>query len=663
MRIKKYRYLACDFETTVFDEQDSTEVWAAASVELGGEDVQIFHSLEDQFKYFISLNTNIIAYYHNLKFDGNFWLSYFLNNKKMKPACNYYGSGLSDFKFKKDKEMKNNEYKFSISSMGQWYSIIIKVKNHFIEIRDSLKLLPFSLKQLGESFKTKHRKLTMEYKGYRFAGCDITDKEKEYLANDVLVLKEALEIMFNDGHKSLTIGSCCLTEFKNSIGKKYYDQLFPNMYMFLINPLLYDVENADEYIRKSYKGGFCYVVEGKKEKIYKNGLTFDVNSLYPSVMHSVSVNRYPIGKPTFWKGDCIPEAALDEHKYFFVRIKTRFYIKKDKIPFIQIKGDFRYKATECLKTSDLYDKKTGEYYSHYIDFDGTEKLNRVELTLTQTDFELFIEHYDAKDFEILDGCYFSSRKGIFDEYINKYAEIKKKSKGAIRQIAKLFLNNLYGKLAASTRNNFKGCYLKDDGSIGFYNCDSDDKTPGYIPCGSAITSYARNFTIRAAQKNYYGENKPGFIYADTDSIHLDLPVEKVKGIEIDPVEFCKWKCETSWDFGFFTRQKTYIEHVIQEDFNAVEPYYNIKCAGMPKNCKQLFNLSLQGYIYDEYNKLDEKFIKEKDYILSLTDEQREFLKEKHTIKDFKKGFKVPGKLRPKVIKGGVILVDCPYEMR
>lgn len=62
------------------------------------------------------------------------------------------------------------------------------------------------------------------------------------------------------------------------------------------------------------------------------------------------------------------------------------------------------------------------------------------------------------------------------------------------------MNNLYGKLAASDDSSFKIAYIKDNGSLGFKPIKENKKQPGYIPCGSAITSYARNFTIRAAQK-------------------------------------------------------------------------------------------------------------------------------------------------------------------
>ena len=49
--------------------------------------------------------------------------------------------------------------------------------------------------------------------------------------------------------------------------------------------------------------------------------------------------------------------------------------------------------------------------------------------------------------------------------------------------------------------------------------------------------------------------------------------------------------------------------------------------------------------------------------LSYTDEEREFIKVKRELTDFKVGLKVPGKLRPKRIRGGVLLVETPYEMR
>lgn len=649
MKTPKARYFVGDFETTVYKGQTDTEVWASACVELFTDDVVIHHSIAETFDYFKSLDSNIIVYYHNLKFDGSFWLSYLLVNEGFTQAIeNDNGYGHPDFIERK--YMKNNTLSYSISGMGQWYRIIVKVNGRFIEFRDSLKLLPFSVKRIGNSFATKHKKLDMEYEGFRYAGCQITDEEKEYIANDVLVVKEALEIMFTEGHKKLTIGSCCLSEYRKTIGGKFYEKLFPDLTAIELDPAIYGTSNADAYIRNSYHGGWCYVVKGKEQQMKYNGTTADVNSLYPSMMSSESGNSYPVGEPTFWKGDYIPDEALAPFNFYFVRFTTKFYIKPNKLPFIQLKNSLMYKVTEMLETSDIWSEQDNCYYDKYIGFHGEIKEATVTLTMTQTDFKLFKEHYNLVDFRILDGCYFQSRIGIFDEYIEKYKKIKLESKGAKRELAKLFLNNLYGKMASSTNSNFKIAYIKEDRSLGFTTVVAKEKKAGYIAVGSAITSYARNFTIRAAQLNYHGKDKRGFIYADTDSIHCDLQPDEIKGITVHPKNFCCWKLESCWDKAYFVRQKTYLEHIIAEDCEPIEnPYYNVKCAGMPEQCKNLFLMSMNGYTDEQFQ--------------TLSDEAKDFVQTKRTIKDFDIGLRVPDKLVPKRIRGGVLLVPTTYEMR
>lgn len=631
MKPRNFTYYMGDFETTVFDNQTYTEVWAAAMVPFWTEEVSILHSIDEMFNKLKNLHGNICIFFHNLKFDGSFWIPFLEQTLKLKQAYMVLEKdGQKTYRWIEQKYMQNNTYKYMISDRGQWYNIIIKVNNKFIEIRDSLKLLPFSVEEIGRSFKTKHKKLTMEYKGVRYAGCEITDEEKEYIANDVLVVKEALETMFEEGHNGVTIGSCCLKEFKKTYDKWDYQIFFPNLYDMKIDEE-YAAPTAGDYVRKAYRGGWCYLVPEKAGWIHKDGLTADVNSLYPSMMSSQSGNRYPVGKPTFWKGDYIPEQARKPGRYYFVRVRTRFYLRKNYLPFIQLKNSFLYIGTENLTTSDVRDEN-GNYCETVEMPDGTVRSTAVTMTMTMTDWELFKKHYELVDTEILDGCWFFSEIGIFDEYINKYAEMKKTSKGARRAQAKLFLNNLYGKEAASTDSSFKIAYVKEDGVIGFFPVKEHAKAPGYIPCGAAITSYSRCFTITAAQQNYYGPNERGFIYADTDSIHCDLKSEEVKGITVHPTEFCCWKLESYWDEAIFTRQKTYIEHVTHEDGEPIEtPFYNVKCAGMPKKSKQIFLDKMGAGEYD--------------------------------LTDFKIGLKVEGKLTPKRIRGGVVLQETTYEMR
>ena len=668
----KRRTFMCDFETTVFEGQTHTEVWAAAITELFDETdhVDIFHSLPELFDHMLSLNCSMRCYFHNLKFDGAFWLSFLLKDLGYTLALDGPMDNQNIPQWLKDWNMPDKSFKCAISAMGMWYSITIKANNKVIEIRDSLKLLPFSVKRIGKSFKTKHKKLDMEYVGFRYAGCTITEEERKYIANDVLVVKEALEFMFTQGHSKLTIGACCLSEFKDNYPSYDYSALFPNLYDIAIDQEVYGAPNADAYVRKSYRGGWCYLVKGKERRRFHNGTTADVNSLYPSMMSSESGNYYPVGRPKFVTmrgaqdpGDVAHLHLLEQQGYYyFIRIKTRFYLKPGKLPFIQIKNNLRYACNECLETSDYYDKKDNTYYTHYWVSAGEDTMKlvdtRIELTLTMTDFKLLKEHYDLVDFEILDFCYFATQIGLFDPYIDRYKKLKQESAGAMRELAKLFLNNLYGKMASSTDSNFKVPFLKPDGAVAFAEVHANDKKPGYIPIGSAITSYARNFTIRVAQKNYYGPDKPGFIYADTDSIHCDLTPDQIVGITAHDTAFCCWKLEAQWDVAWFTRQKTYIEHVTHENLKPVDsPYYNMKCAGMPERCKGPFIKSLERWTPEQELSKPES---ERYY---PTEDEQAVINMNYNLEDFTIGLVLPGKLMPRRIPGGVVLVDTTYEMR
>lgn len=412
-RKREVKRFMADFETTVYEGQECTEVWAAAIVEIYTEDVKLFHSIGELFDFLFDQQFDSVVYFHNLKFDGSFIVSYLLGEL----GFTYAATGSVDdgtFKWvRKNRDMRNRTFRCAIAAeMGQWYSVVAKSRGSVVEFRDSLKLLPVSVKRLGESFGTRHRKLDMEYEGFRYAGCEITPEEREYIANDVLVVEEALEIMFEEGHDKLTIGSCCLKEYKDQWLKAEWELMFPNLYEVPLDCEVYGSPNVGEWVRKSFKGGWTYVVPGKSKRVLGPGLTCDVNSLYPSMMSGESENRYPLGMPTFWHGDYIPDEALENGRYYFVRVRTRFYLKPQMLPTVQIKGSPYYPGTEWLETSDVFDRRTGMYYSEVVR-NGVTKSATVELTLTCTDFELLKSHYELVDFEVLDGCWFRYRDRDF----------------------------------------------------------------------------------------------------------------------------------------------------------------------------------------------------------------------------------------------------------
>ena len=189
MKPLKFTYLACDFETTVYQDQKFTEVWAAVASELFTDNINVFNSLENLYSWMLSIKGNVCAYFHNLKFDGEFWIHFLITK------CGYT-QALENDVWLKIKDMKNNTFSYMINNMGLWYKIIIKTNDRIIEIRDSLKLLPFKISEIAKSFSTTKLKGRMKYDGYRKAGGIISPAELEYIKADVTILKDDLEFMF-----------------------------------------------------------------------------------------------------------------------------------------------------------------------------------------------------------------------------------------------------------------------------------------------------------------------------------------------------------------------------------------------------------------------------------------------------------------------------------
>lgn len=633
----KQIYMA-DFETTVNEDtstQEYTEVWAYGISKLfdGTETVYIGNNIKaflDFFKF--GKKTRKLIYFTNLKFDGSFIIDFITSELNYK--CAY---DVDKKEFLQDRYLKPGQFITTITDLGIWYSIIINYDGFLLEFRDTLKLLPFSVEQLGKAFDTKHRKLKIEYKGNMCAFGEITEEQKKYITNDILVPKEALEkflIEINESENPpLTIGQSALKYFKEQFTHKDWKLYFPNLCDVKIDIDKYGSDNTDSYIRKSYGGGWCYADENHTGKIQGKTYVYDVNSLYPAML---KYNSFPIGLPTFTKD--IRDMKNTKGKYYFIRFRCNFDLKKDYLPFIQLKHDLNFRSNENL------------FSSRWDRFGNRLKNYKVEMTLSCTMFNLFIQCYNVKDFEFLDGCIFNTEDGIFTQYVNhfmKLKEIASNSKNIVkRTIAKLYLNALYGKFGKNPINSFKVPEYSLNEEVVKYNIDVGDlNKPVYIPIASAVTSYARCYTIRSALKN-----RDYFRYSDTDSIHLVLPdgVEP-KGLEIHDTKLGAWKLESVSDHSLFLRQKTYIEYT--------DDNYDIKACGLPERSKILFEENLKG------QKPVNNTITVNGEVMKLSSKEVEFLQRKRTVKDFKIGFSVPGKLIPKIVKGGTVLEEVDFTIK
>ena len=680
---KMYVY-ACDFETTTsglprqmdifYDNVPTAEVWSFAAVRCGSNtaydpaNVLVWDNIGDGIKFFSKRKNhsahNTVLYFHNLKFDGHFILSWLMNNPDYTPM---------PF----ERKLKKNEFSYMVDDSGAWYSITIGLQEgKRLEIRDSLKILPTSIKKMAKDFPATDihgkpiKKLDMDYTDFY-----VNEDNLPYIQNDVLILKSGIESMYAMDMDKLTIGSCAQENYKKLTFKatltgfdngrpvfnganKAFMEKFPKMSdPVYCNPYEPQYDSADQWLRRGYRGGWCYLAPEYESKELGQGITLDVNSLYPSMMHSESGNYYPIGEPHWFKGTEIPDSvkyAL-EHRDFskvmpFLHIKMQFKIKKGYLPFIQIKDSVFFKGN-VMQTSSC------------IDWKGEKREVLVDYWVTGIDYCLMMEHYlfYSKTFEVVTGCWFNTELGLFDNFIDTYKQMKIENSGvggnkSKRAIAKLMLNNLYGKFGTKPTGLEKVFELDDKGMLDSLKMKDPNEKPRdvYLPVAMCVTSYGREFTIRNSQKLYhkYGDDR-GFVYADTDSMHcVGLTAEDVGNIPIHSSKFCNWKIETTWDKGKFVRQKTYYEHgILDENYQEIDEH-TLKCAGMPESLKKYF---LYTCGYTDYPELT---------ISEQQDEELlEFLKEKHTLEDFKVGLRIPHKLTQKVVRGGVLLVNTTFVLR
>lgn len=529
MAIKNIK-VACDFETTT--DINDCRVWASCAVDIETlETVFIGNSIESFFEWL--KNKNSVCYFHNLKFDGEFIVSYLLRN----------GYEYSDSR-------EPGTFDTLITDTGLWYSItvIFEKKNKKykkVTFYDSLKKLPFKVATIAKTFNLEDEKLEIDYKAYRAPGHELTEQEKKYIVADCRIVAAALKIQFSKGLTKMTNASDALNGFKNILGKNNFEKLFPT----------FPVE-LDADIRRAYKGGFVYLNPKYENARGLQGITLDINSLYPSVMRSEKC-LLPYGYPIYFEGAPNPD---DKYNIFIVRLECSFDVKPGHIPTIQLKNSNRFVQTEYITTTD------GDI---------------IELTLTSVDLALFLDQYDVHDLRYISGFKFKGKTGFFNDYIDYWMSIKENTKGAERQLAKLMLNSLYGKFATNPRAVKKNPCLDHDEYVHYVAEDPETRDPVYTAMGAFITAYARDKTIRSAQACY-----ERFIYADTDSLHLigfDVP----EGLDIHPTKLGAWKHEGSFTDSKYIRAKTYMETIDGVD--------KVTCAGMPENVKKFVN-------YDNFHK-------------------------------------------------------------
>ena len=492
---------------------------------------------------------NALCYFHNLKYDYHL-LEQYLNITK---------------KCEKDKQI---------------YNIIVSYKNKEIELRDSFKIIPFSLSKFQKEFelpKEFGKKEAICYQYYTKENHNqiipvdeyikrlpkeeqiifknnmfnepTYDREKktfnplsyykEYLRLDCLVLKKGIQKMDSliseitenkmSVYECLTISS--LTD-KYMIKEGAYDEV-------------YSIKaNLRAYVAQAVYGGRVCVNPKYVKKIIEGKISdYDGVSLYPS-----AINRLcrEIGLPTGKAKQIINKNEWEKYTYSILTVKINKVNKIQQMPFIAHKSDTSIKySNEPPPKPIIIDSIT---LQDYIKFHEIE-------------------------YEILDGVYWNEGGNKkMGEVIQRLFEARlkyKKSNIALANTIKLMLNSAYGKTimkktmsetkiikTSKKRYNKKTKQWEDVKKTPFqtyvYNnfntikryrqlnannweieriCSDNSYNRGHIGC--AILSISKR--IMNEVFDIANTNDLPIYYTDTDSIHCnleDVPVLEEKYKEV-----------------------------------------------------------------------------------------------------------------------------------
>lgn len=490
--------MVADFETTPLDDDGFTRVWCWAMADVSSAPHTTFGLSIDDFMGDIA-RFDSTMWFHNLNFDGGFIMDWLLRN--------------------------NYELVEEYPTKGQWTVLMSYTNNlyqiqvvwpsgHTTKFQDSYKKIAMGVARVAKTFNLDEGKGDIDHTIQRPPGYEPTPAEWDYVRRDVEIMAKAMVERLKDGSK-LTSSADALTHYKKLVGSSWFKSTFP-----VLNP------DADSTVRLAYRGGFTYVNPRYQHIRCGPGHVYDVNSLYPAMMYHKPL---PYGLPKLFNGE--PPAVDGVSEVFVCSITFTARVKPDHVPTIQLKNNPRFRGAE--------------YIEHIAD--------PATMMVTNVDLALMMDHYDVQILSYNGGLVFQATTGLFDDYIEYWSHVKEHSEDGAREIAKLFLNSLYGKFGTNPDVTPRIPYIKEEtNALGFVDGAEETRDPVYTPIAVFVTSYGRDTTIRAAQEHF-----DRFMYADTDSLHLygDGPVD----LPTDNVKMGYWDHEYRFTDSTFLRAKQYGE--------------------------------------------------------------------------------------------------------
>lgn len=345
---------------------------------------------------------------------------------------------------------------------GRVIDLKVKFNGYNLYFRDSILLLPDSLKKMGKAFNVKvtkdifpfnfvnNPKINLNYKGvvpgFKYFNNITLEEYNTYVErfNNKWNLKDELlnycvkdcislwQIISKFNSEIWDLFKLDLTNYPTTPSLAfgiYRKNYISNFRIPIIEGEIYD------HIVKAYYGGrtdMFIPTNSENEKVN----AYDVNSLYPD---SMANHDMPTGAPNYFEGDIY---IIDKEAFGFFEVDITTPVLN--IPFLP------YKHTKGFNRNIF---PIGSWRGWY----SSEEIRKaIEL---------------GYDITILRGYTFEKRK-IFSSYVQTLYKMKENSpKGSLRYIiAKLLLNSLYGRLGMSPIMS-KHIIVDKNESIKIFNTD------------------------------------------------------------------------------------------------------------------------------------------------------------------------------------------------
>ena len=674
MKYEYVKHCTADFETCKTEDGKDVHVWAWGLADIMTYEFEYDNNIESFLDRLLTDKNIYDVAFHNLKFDGNYILP-----ALYKRGYEFMSNSVFMDAWKNGEDM-SKKFTHNITAQGQWFSLTIMKDTKatpttpaFVQIWDSFKLFPESLKKIGKQYCRTYQKIDEPKEFYttlRPKGHQLTADELLYLKNDCLTLAEALRVQFETygtiyrtrASKAFEFfkGCCVAEDDKTNVYESHYEGLqqyiipyvpgledwqgayyrfapkevrnvLKNKKIKLIKAYEYYIPNYKtwEDFKQAYRGGISYVNPNYKERdVVSNITVLDVNSMYPYCLRN---NPIPFGRFIKRKGKPVD----NKDTTWIACARVSFKLKNEwHLPCIQIKH--KYGREWLAESTDYKEQDCMDYYNEDV------------IWFTKVDYETYLENYDFTVHEWLDWYEFK-QMGTKDgkTFIDKYYAAKQQAEAKMRQRmlelnndpelylnddqyikaamerqeAKIIMNSAYGKHGTKYVLLSKiSEWLGEDQPVKFtgekhdFNKEPDDPSHYYIPYACFVTAYARRMLVTA-----WNTFKGKAVYCDTDSIHFIGTPDDIAPELADKVDWLKtgglglWKEEGQFIAGRYLRSKTYIE-IDKHD----KPH--ITCAGATKEIKELmtwdtFKVGFNAWTICEQRGLD------KDYHCKLKPKQ------------------------------------------